>query len=191
MFFSLFSRRKQTSDNAAREPAEALYQMALLTSRTPSFYLEYGAEDTVDGRFDVLCLCVSLMMYRLRKIVRQQSETSKNAQDISQKLYDIMFADMDLTLREMGVGDLGVAKRVKIMSEAFAGRLTAYSAAFDDLDASMLAAAFARNIGRREQAGEAELKLASLILGTITKLESCDDGVFLSGTLDLRDIAIS
>jgi cytochrome b pre-mRNA-processing protein 3 len=98
---------------------------------------------------------------------------------------------MDLTLREMGVGDLGVAKRVKIMSEAFAGRLTAYSAAFDDLDASMLAAAFSRNIGRREQAGEAELKLASLILGTITKLESCDDGVFLSGTLDLRDIAIS
>ena len=191
MFFSLFSRRKQTSDNAASEPAEALYQMALSTSRTPSFYLEYGAEDTMDGRFDVLCLCVSLVMYRLRKIVRQQGETSQNAQDISQKLYDIMFADMDLTLREMGVGDLGVAKRVKIMSEAFAGRLTAYSAAFDDLDASMLAAAFARNIGRREQAGEAELKLASLILGTITKLESCDDGVFLSGTLDLRDIAIS
>ena len=191
MFFSLFSRRKQTSDNATSEPAEALYQMALSTSRTPSFYLEYGAEDNIDGRFDVLCLCVSLVMYRLRIIVRQQGETSQNAQDISQKLYDIMFADMDLTLREMGVGDLGVAKRVKIMSEAFAGRLTAYSAAFDDLDASMLAAAFARNIGRREQAGEAELKLASLILGTITKLESCDDGVFLLGTLDLRDIAIS
>jgi cytochrome b pre-mRNA-processing protein 3 len=191
MFFSLFSRRKQTSDNAASEPAEALYQMALSTSRTPSFYLEYGAEDTIDGRFDVLCLCVSLVMYRLRKIVRQQGETSQNAQDISQKLYDIMFADMDLTLREMGVGDLGVAKRVKIMSEAFAGRLTAYSAAFDDLDASMLAAGFARNIGRCEQAGEAELKLASLILGAITKLESCDDGVFLSGTLDLRDIVIS
>ena len=191
MFFSLFSRRKQTSDNAASEPAEALYQMALSTSRTPSFYLEYGAEDTIDGRFDVLCLCVSLVMYRLRKIVRQQGETSQSAQDISQKLYDIMFADMDLTLREMGVGDLGVAKRVKIMSEAFAGRLTAYSAAFDDLDASMLAAAFARNIGRCEQAGEAELKLASLILGTITKLESFDDGVFLSGTLDLRDISIS
>ena len=191
MFFSLFSRRKQTSDNAASEPAEALYQMALSTSRTPSFYLEYGAKDTIDGRFDVLCLCVSLVMYRLRKIVRQQGETSQNAHDISQKLYDIMFADMDLTLREMGVGDLGVAKRVKIMSEAFAGRLTAYSAAFDDLDASMLAAAFARNIGRREHAAEAELKLASLILGTITKLESCDDGVFLSGTLDLRDIVIS
>ena len=133
MLFSLFSRRKQTSDNATREPAEALYQMALSTSRTPSFYLEYGAEDTIDGRFDVLCLCVSLVMYRLRKIVRQQGDASQSAQDISQKLYDIMFADMDLTLREMGVGDLGVAKRVKIMSEAFAGRLAAYSFAFDEL----------------------------------------------------------
>ena len=53
-------------------------------------------------------------MYRLRKIVRQQGDASQSAQDISQKLYDIMFADMDLTLREMGVGDLGVAKRIKI-----------------------------------------------------------------------------
>jgi cytochrome b pre-mRNA-processing protein 3 len=191
MLFSLFLRRKQTSDNATREPAEVLYQMALSTSRTPSFYLEYGAEDTIDGRFDVLCLCVSLVMYRLRKIVRQQGDASQSAQDISQKLYDIMFADMDLTLREMGVGDLGVAKRVKIMSEAFAGRLAAYSSAFDELDASALATAFARNIGRREQAGDAELKLASLILGTITKLENCEDDLFLSGTLDLRDIAIS
>ena len=191
MLFSLFSRRKQTSDNATREPAEALYQMALSTSRTPSFYLEYGAEDTIDGRFDVLCLCVSLVMYRLRKIVRQQGDASQSAQDISQKLYDIMFADMDLTLREMGVGDLGVAKRVKIMSEAFAGRLAAYSSAFDELDASTLAMAFARNIGRRKQVGDAELKLASLILGTITKLENCEDDLFLSGTLDLRDIAIS
>ena len=191
MLFSLFSRRKQTSDNATREPAEALYQMALSTSRTPSFYLEYGAEDTIDGRFDVLCLCVSLVMYRLRKIVRQQGDASQSAQDISQKLYDIMFADMDLTLREMGVGDLGVAKRVKIMSEAFAGRLAAYSSAFDELDASKLATAFSRNIGRREQVGDAELKLASLILGTITKLENCEDDLFLSGTLDLRDIAIS
>ena len=191
MIFSLFSRLKQTSDNATREPAEALYQMALSTSRTPSFYPEYGAEDTIDGRFDVLCLCVSLVMYRLRKIVRQQGDASQSAQDISQKLYDIMFADMDLTLREMGVGDLGVAKRVKIMSEAFAGRLAAYSSAFDELDASTLATAFARNIGRREQAGDAELKLASLILGTITKLENCEDDLFLSGTLDLRDIAIS
>ena len=191
MLFSLFSRRKQTSDNATREPAEALYQMALSTSRTPSFYLEYGAEDTIDGRFDVLCLCVSLVMYRLRKIVRQQGDASQSAQDISQKLYDIMFADMDLTLREMGVGDLGVAKRVKIMSEAFAGRLAAYSSAFDELDASTLATAFARNIGRRKQVGDTELKLASLILGTITKLENCEDDLFLSGTLDLRDIAIS
>ena len=165
--------------------------MALSTSRTPSFYLEYGAEDTIDGRFDVLCLCVSLVMYRLRKIVRQQGDASQSAQDISQKLYDIMFADMDLTLREMGVGDLGVAKRVKIMSEAFAGRLAAYSFAFDELDASTLATAFARNIGRREQAGDAELKLASLILGTITKLENCEDDLFLLGALDLRDIAIS
>ena len=191
MFFSLFSLRKQTSDNAASEPAEALYQMALSTSRTPSFYLKYGAEDTIDGRFDVLCLCVSLVMYRLRKIVRQQGETSQDAQDISQKLYDIMFADMDLTLREMGVGDLGVAKRVKIMSEAFAGRLTAYSAAFDKADANALAAAFARNIGRREEATTEELKLAAQVLDTMTKLEEMDDGMFLSGEVNLQDIIIA
>ena len=190
MLFSLFSRQKKPAETIADEPAETLYQMALSTSRTPAFYLEFGTEDTIDGRFDVLCLCVSLVMFRLRKIVRKGNADAAVAQDISQNLYDIMFADMDLTLREMGVGDLGVAKRVKIMSEAFTGRLTAYSATFDEVDESALAAALARNIGRREEASVAELKLASHVLSTVVKLEEMDDGMFLSGEVNLRDIIV-
>lgn len=190
MLFSLFSRQNKQVETIAEEPAEKLYQMALSTSRTTAFYAKFGAEDTIDGRFDVLCLCVSLVMFRLRKIVRRGNADSLVAQDISQNLYDIMFADMDLTLREMGVGDLGVAKRVKFMSEAFTGRLTAYSAAFDEVDASALAAAFARNIGRREESSTAELKLASHILGTVAKLEEMDDRILLSGEVSLQNIII-
>ena len=190
MLFSLFSRQKKSDETITVEPAETLYQMALSTSRTPAFYTEFGAEDTIDGRFDVLCLCVSLVLFRLRKIVRKANASALVAQDISQNLYDIMFADMDLTLREMGVGDLGVAKRVKIMSEAFTGRLKAYSAAFDEVDESALAAALARNIGRREEASTAELKLASHVLSTVVKLEEMDDGMFLSGEVNLRDIIV-
>ncbi len=190
MLFSLFSRQKKSAETITVEPAETLYQMALSTSRTPAFYTEFGAEDTIDGRFDVLCLCVSLVLFRLRKIVRKANAGALVAQDISQNLYDIMFADMDLTLREMGVGDLGVAKRVKIMSEAFTGRLKAYSAAFDEVDESALAAALARNIGRREEPSIAELKLASHVLSTVVKLEEMDDGMFLSGEVNLRDIIV-
>ena len=161
-----------------------------MTSRTPAFYTEFGAEDTIDGRFDVLCLCVSLVMFRLRKIVRKANADALVAQNISQNLYDIMFADMDLTLREMGVGDLGVAKRVKIMSEAFTGRLKAYSAALDEVDESSLAAALARNIGRRQEATTAELKLASHVLSTVAKLEEMNDGIILSGEVNLQDIIL-
>ena len=190
MLFSLFSRQKKPAETIADEAAETLYQMALSTSRTPAFYSEFGTEDTIDGRFDVLCLCVSLVMFRLRKIVRKANADAAAAQDISQNLYDIMFADMDLTLREMGVGDLGVAKRVKIMSEAFTGRLKAYSAALDEVDESSLAAALARNIGRREEATTAEFKLASHVLSTVAKLEEMNDGIILSGEVNLQDIIL-
>ena len=63
---------------------------------------------------------------------------------LNQELFDRFFADMDFTLREMGVGDLGVGKRVRKMSEAFMGRLTAYSESLEQNDKPELALALAR-----------------------------------------------
>lgn len=121
--------------------AEMLYHHILQASRRPILYRDYGVEDSIDGRFDALCLFQSLMMRRL-------AGSSEALSALSQELFDAMFADMDLTLREMGVGDMGVGKRVKFMSEAYMGRLTAYDKALKADTKDALQEALLRNLYR-------------------------------------------
>ena len=90
----------------------------------------------------MLCLHISLVMLRLRQLPEEIQKP------LNQDLFDRFFADMDFTLREMGVGDLGVGKRVRKMSEAFMGRLTAYDEALAESDADALCLAVARNLRR-------------------------------------------
>ena len=71
--------------------------------------------------------------------MRQLKNCGDAGKEISQQLFDSMFADMDLSLREMGAGDIGVSKRVRIMAEAFMGRLEAYVTALDNDDRTALA----------------------------------------------------
>ena len=130
-----WGQRRQT------QRSELLYSNAVEMARNPLFYSQFNVKDDVDGRFDALALCVSIMMRRLKGLGDEGSV-------LSQQLFDTMFADMDLTLREMGAGDIGVAKRVRVMSEAFAGRLNAYATSIDRDDRDALAAALERNLLR-------------------------------------------
>ena len=92
-----------------------------------------------------------------------------------------MFADMDLSLREMGAGDIGVAKRVRVMAEAFMGRLDAYRAALDDADRKALAAALERNLLRGgETAGDG---LIDFVFELERRIAALDDNLLLSGRL--------
>jgi cytochrome b pre-mRNA-processing protein 3 len=127
-----------------RKPFEmegyALYGAAVAAARQPALYLDYAAPDTLAGRFDLISLHVGLLISRIRR------DTDPAAKDLSQAVFDAMFNDMDLNLREMGVGDLAVGKRVKKMWEAFHGRALAYEAALDDADDAALEAALRRNL---------------------------------------------
>ncbi len=118
------------------EPSSALQlHHALVTaSRRPEFYQQGGVPDTLDGRYELLILHAILLFRRLRA----------GQQDLAQKIFDLLFAQFDLNLRELGVGDMGVGKRIKKMSQGFYGRAQAYEAALDD-DAA-LHAALARNL---------------------------------------------
>ena len=107
-----------------REAARCLYMAAVRQARDPVFYTAGGVADTLDGRFDLIVLHVVPLMRRLR----QCGEAGRR---LSQALFDVMFDDMDQSLREMGVGDLRVGKRVKQMARAFYGRALAYDRAFD------------------------------------------------------------
>lgn len=120
-----------------------LYGRAVAAARAPAFYARLGVPDTIAGRFDLIGLEVALLIRRLR---RESGPEAKQGPELAQAVFDAMFADMDLNLREMGVGDMSVGKRVKALWEAFHGRAAAYAAPLDAADAEALAEALARNI---------------------------------------------
>nr|WP_281351291.1 ubiquinol-cytochrome C chaperone family protein [Sneathiella litorea] len=119
-------------------PAAELYAEIVRQSRNPAFYEAAAVPDTVDGRFEMVSLHAFLIM-------RQLKEGGERAQKLSQTLFDEMFADMDQSLREIGIGDLSVGKHIKKMAKAFYGRVAAYDAALNGEETESLQEALKRN----------------------------------------------
>ncbi|HEY2593143.1 MAG TPA: ubiquinol-cytochrome C chaperone family protein [Chloroflexota bacterium] len=113
--------------------------------------------DTLDGRFDLVALHAFLLVHRL------QASPAPGA-ELSQAVFDAMFSDMDNNLRELGVSDLRVGKRVRAMWEAFHGRSMAYAEALDATDRAALATALARNVWRGEVPDASAGALATYVL---------------------------
>ncbi|MEQ8745620.1 ubiquinol-cytochrome C chaperone family protein [Pyruvatibacter sp.] len=118
---------------------DALYGVIMAQARDPYFYAQLGVPDTVEGRFDMVTLHTYLVNARLRG-------GGEAAQALSQDLFDHMFRDMDHALREMGVGDMGIGKRIQKMASKFYGRTDAYEKALADADPAALRDAVGRNI---------------------------------------------
>ena len=182
VFKRLKSALRKSSETLENRPEERLYRKTLEASRNPQLYLRFEVADTLDGRFEMLCLHVGLVMRRLKAASEAQSAA------FSQNLFDIFFGDMDLTLREMGVGDLGVAKRVRQMSEAYMGRLTAYSHFLDAGDTEGLAEALARNIGRDEKVSDKDRQCAVFVEKAAKKLEAVSIKSLLSAEADIAAV---
>ena len=132
MFKQLFAGR------AAPDPAERLYEEIVAQSRSPFLYRDCDVPDTVEGRFDALVLHMVLVLRHLRRI--------DAGEGLERRLGEAFIADMDQTLREMGVGDTAVARQVKDMVSAMRGRIRAYAAPLDDTDHGALSTALARNV---------------------------------------------
>ena len=161
---------------------ERLYDAAIEIARRPDMFVKYGVMDDVDGRFDALALVVSLVMRRLK-------ELGDDGRNLSQQLFDSMFADMDLSLREMGAGDLGVSKHVRVMAEAFMGRLDAYTTAIDNEDRNALAEALERNLLRGADSPDARQSgLADYVLALAATLDAADPQDVLDGELRLGTV---
>jgi cytochrome b pre-mRNA-processing protein 3 len=136
MFLSkLFGR------NTHADAAHALYGAAVARAREPVFYAELGVPDTLEGRFEMISIHVFLVLHRLK----QEAGAGEPGGPLGQALFDLMFADMDRNLREMGAGDLGVGRRVKTMAAAFYGRVRAYDGGLDAGE-EVLAKAVRRNV---------------------------------------------
>lgn len=139
-----------------------LYGAAVRAARHPVFFEALGVPDTLDGRFDLIGLQTALLIRRLHR------DSDPRGAALAQAVFDAMFADMDFNLREMGVGDMSIARRVKNMWEAFHGRAQAYEAPLAAGDAAALAEALARNVWRGAVPATAPgpARLAALALET-------------------------
>jgi len=141
---TLFSLLEAPARRRARKAAaRALYAAVVAQARRPLFYSGWQVPDSVDGRFDMLALHLFLLLDRLRA-------AGPEARRLSQTLVDIFVQDMDVNLREMGVGDLSVGKRVRKHAAALYGRLDAYRTAMADTDAEVLVRAVSRNVYRAD-----------------------------------------
>jgi cytochrome b pre-mRNA-processing protein 3 len=125
--------------SAENRTIAALYGMIVAQARSPAFYADFGVPDTVQGRFDLIVLHLVLV---LRRLARQDGATHT----LGQRLFDTFCRDLDGNLREMGIGDLAVPKRMRRFAEAFYGRQAAYLSAIDSADEQVFANALARNI---------------------------------------------
>lgn len=103
---------------------QGAYVSIVKQARRPELYAPGCAPDNFDGRFDMMVLHVHLVLRRMRALGMGRS-------DIGQDLFDMFFKDMDQAMREVGVGDMGVGKKVQKMVEAFYGRATAYDGVLD------------------------------------------------------------
>jgi cytochrome b pre-mRNA-processing protein 3 len=131
----LFKKR----DSGRRMTIERLYGAIVAQARLPDFYRDMGVPDTVEGRFDFLVLHMHLVNARL-------SEGGEAGVALGQGLLDHFFEDMDASLREIGIGDLTVPKKMRTLAEAYLGRSALYAAAMKQRDEVALSAAIARNI---------------------------------------------
>lgn len=113
-----FLKKKNPYADAALD----IYGQLVTRAKARIFYDGYGVPDTLDGRFDMVLLHCFLIINRL-------VDEGQAGRDFNQALFDATFASMDQTLREMGIGDMGVPKRMRRMMQSFNGRMHAYAEA--------------------------------------------------------------
>lgn len=130
--FTYFQKRRER-----KAKAKGLYEAVVTQSRQPVFYESYGVPDSVDGRFEMTALHCFILMHRLQMMGDEK---------LSQALFDVFFVRMDRSLREMGVGDLGIPKHMKRMMNGFNGRVNNYEAALQAGDKQQLKEALVRNV---------------------------------------------
>jgi cytochrome b pre-mRNA-processing protein 3 len=146
------------------------------------FYTEFAVADTVEGRFELYSLHVILLLHRLKGEGAQAAETA-------QALFDIFIGQLDHALREIGVGDLSVAKKMRKLGEAFYGRAKAYDAALGDPADAALAALIGRTAFEGEGDAARVAALTAYVRKVVAALAAEPLEAVLDGRIDWPDLA--
>ena len=148
MFFNSYVITKYQKKNLI----DSFYQKIINVSRNKVFYSKLNIPDTLDGRFDLLSLFSIILIFSL-------SKSGKKGIELSQILFDKIFLDLDLSLRELGAGDAGVHIKIKNMISSYMGRQKAYCICFENNNYIELEKSIIRNIYRNVNEYDNEPKL--------------------------------
>ena len=169
MFNRLFSR----AGTADRHLLDAVYGEIVAAARQPVIYADWHVPDTPLGRYEMISLHLLLVLNRLRDL-------GMRGKDLAQNLTDEFFKDVEHSIRELGIGDMGVPKRMKKLVRMFYGRAAAYDAALRAGDEPALAAALHRNVRPDLEAWPEATALAAYALATTEGLALIPEAEFLS-----------
>ena len=166
-----FLRRSPGADTIAR-----LHAGLMRGARQPAFYSEFGVPDTLDGRFEMAALHGALLVRRLGR-------AEAPGPDVARDLTDAIFEGFDIALRETGVGDLTVPKRMKKLAQNYLGRLKAYDVGLDQSADGPISEAIARNVFgvAGAHAGSPALPLARYMRAAEQRLGATSLDALLSG----------
>lgn len=172
----MFQRLLGRDSRANRAIVDALYATIVASARQSHFYSSWGVPDTPLGRFEMLSLHIFLFLHRLRG-------EAGAAAEIGQKVIDLFFLDVDHSLRELGIGDAGVPKRMKKLARMFYGRTASYGESLDAEDRQALAAALSRNIMPETASWPGSASLAEYAFAAREGLAKQETAAIASGEL--------
>jgi cytochrome b pre-mRNA-processing protein 3 len=175
----MFKRLLGLSPSPNQAVVDALYEQIVAAARQPRFYARWGVPDTPLGRFEMLSIHMIVFLHRARG-------GGAALEAVAQELVDGFFTDMDHSLRELGIGDLGVPKRMKKLARMFYGRAQSYAEALEAGDRSALATALARNVAPEDPEWAGGEPLAEYVSGAYRALCGQADAAILSGRLDFN-----
>lgn len=168
-------------DKKDKKATAYLYAGLVGRARHPVFYRELGVPDTIDGRFDLILLHLFLVTHHL--------EMNLNEAALSRLLQEKMIDDMDRSLREMGVGDMSVGKKIKAMATAWFGRREAYGGALG-AGKEQIEKAISLNVFRLDQEHPASNVLANYVIEMLDAFQGISPVDFRSAKFEWDELSL-
>jgi cytochrome b pre-mRNA-processing protein 3 len=177
MILSAFRRSGHNSN------IHSLYGAIVAQARSQVFYTQYGVPDSIEGRFELIVLHLVLVLRRLasHQAAAEDGPSLGPGSAVGQRLFEGFCRYLDYNLREMGVGDLAVPRRMRQFGEAFYGRQAAYGAALDAADQRALEKALARNMLGKADAPDRAAALARYVRAAVTRMEAEPEEALVAG----------
>lgn len=176
MILRLFRRKSKANEAVVLRTYEAI----VASARQKRFYAQFHVPDTPIGRYEMLSIHVFLTLHRMK-----DAEPALRA--LAQEVADEFFKDVDHSLRELGIGDQGVPKRMKKLARMFYGRVATYGEALDAGDRSALRDAITRNIRPDLEFWPEAPYLAEYVFASAGKLALIADNDLVAGGIEFVD----